>query len=115
MKEFKAVLILILVISVLALLMRYKSSETEIDVVSKERIEKLRDSLIVSNEESKKLIDSLDVEINKKSDSINNILSVDSSLIIERSKIYEEISNSDIDGLYTDIKLYLDSIEIPKR
>lgn len=115
MKEFKAVLILILVISVLALLMRYKSSETEIDVVSKERIEKLRDSLIVSNEESKKLIDSLDVEINKKSDSINNILSVDSSLIIERSKIYEEISNSDIDGLYTDIKLYLDSIEIPKQ
>ena len=114
MKKCKWVVVLSVVVLVLSLLMRYESSENTIDAVSQEEIKVLRDSLILSKKEALAYRDSLDIEIDKVSKLIDSVILIDSIKIIERKEVYEKISNSDIDGVYVDIKLYLDSIEIPK-
>lgn len=114
MKKCKWVIVLLVVVLVLSLLMRYESSENTIDAVSQEEIKVLRDSLILSKKEALAYRDSLDIEIDKVSKLIDSVILIDSIKIIERKEVYEKISNSDIDGVYVDVKLYLDSIEIPK-
>ena len=115
MKKCKLIALVLSLILVLAILMQYNSSEDSIDTISKDEILKLRDSIIKQNEESIKYRDSLEMEIFIVSDSISSQLTKDSLRKIERINTYEKISNSNIDGVYVDIKLYLDSIEIPKQ
>lgn len=115
MKKCKLIALVLSLILVLAFLMQYNSSEDSIDTISKDEILKLRDSIIKQNEESIKYRDSLEMEIFIVSDSISSQLTKDSLRKIERINTYEKISNSNIDGVYVDIKLYLDSIEIPKQ
>ena len=115
MKKCKLIALVLSLILVLAFLMQYNSSEDSIDTISKDEILKLRDSITKQNEESIKYRDSLEMEIVIISDSISYQLTKDSLRKIERINTYEKISNSNIDGVYVDIKLYLDSIEIPKQ
>lgn len=115
MKKCKLIALVLSLILVLAFLMQYNSSEDSIDTISKDEILKLRDSIIKQNEDSIKYRDSLEMEIFIVSDSISSQLNKDSLRKIERINTYEKISNSNIDGVYVDIKLYLDSIEIPKQ
>lgn len=115
MKKCKLIALVLSLILVLAFLMQYNSSEDSIDTISKDEILKLRDSITKQNEESIKYRDSLEMEIFIVSDSISSQLTKDSLRKIERINTYEKISNSNIDGVYVDIKLYLDSIEIPKQ
>lgn len=115
MKKYKWVIVLFAIVLVLHLLMRYESSENTIDVVSQEEVESLRDSLILSKKEALAYRDSLDIEMDKVSKLINRYILIDSIKIIERKEVYEKISNSNIDSVYVDIKLYLESIEIPKQ
>lgn len=115
MKKCKLIALVLSLILVLAFLMQYNSSEDSIDTISKDEILKLRDSITKQNEESIKYRDSLEMEMVIISDSISSQLTKDSLRKIERINTYEKISNSNIDGVYVDIKLYLDSIEIPKQ
>ena len=115
MKKCNWVIVLLGIILVLSLLMRYESSENTINVISKGEVEALRDSLILSKKEALAYRGSLDIEIDKVSKLIDSVMLIDSIKIIERKEVYEKISNSGIDGVYVGIKLYLDSIEIPKR